>query len=112
MLRGTFVILVFFVFQNIAITPTDRPKSGLPKKPYRPSDGTVDGSGSGGSLVVSPGSDILVIEEHSLAGGLEIVELAAPRRPDKGSNTGSGEQEGEGQSDVDDGHRSIMNYEL
>ncbi len=71
----------------------------------------VDSSGLGALFVVSSGRDILIIEEDSLAGGLEIVELSAARRPDEGDDAGEGEQQGEGQGDVNDGHKSIMNYE-
>lgn len=63
-------------------------------------------------LVTGSGRDILIIEEDSLAGGFEIVELSAARRPDEGDDAGKGEQQGEGQSDVYDRHTSIMSYEL
>jgi len=54
----------------------------------------------------------IVVKEDSLAGGLEVIHLTAPHRPDEGDDACDREQQGDGEGDVDNGHEIIMNYEL
>jgi hypothetical protein len=55
---------------------------------------------------------IFIVEEDPLPGSLEIVELSAPRGPDKCDHTGHGKQQSDREGDVDRGHEGIMAYFL
>ena len=54
----------------------------------------------------------IIVKQHPLPRRLEVIHLTTPRRPDKGDDACNREQQGDGEGDVDNGHKIIMNYEL